>query len=893
MHEKRIEEVFRELKTSNEGLSEKEAEKRLQEYGYNEIKEGKKISPLKIFINQFKNFLIYILFVAVVVSTIVGYQDYINYDGSLLEHFLESIVILVILILIGVIGFIQEFRAEKAIEALKKLASLKAKVIRDGEKKVIDVNRLVLGDIIILKTGDKIPADSRLIELANLQTQEAALTGESVPIKKELQVLPEKTQIADQVNMVFSGTIVTNGRGKAIVVRTGMQTEIGKIAKMIQETIPDPTPLQIKLEKLGKMLGIGVIAISIIVFIAGALTGKNLLEMFKTAVSLAVAAVPEGLPAVVIVSLALGARRMVKRNALIRRLPSVETLGSTTVICSDKTGTLTKNEMTVKKIYANGKIIDVTGSGYGIEGEFLYNNKKIDVKEIEFLLKIGALNNDASLIEGKIIGDPTEGSLIVSAAKAGLKKEDLEGKYKRYDELPFSSERKIMTTMHNIDGENFAYIKGAPEILLNLCTSIYENGRINNLTDSKKKEILEINREFANNALRVLGFAFRTIMDKSRAEKSLIFVGLQGMIDPPRAEVKESISKCKKAGIKVIMITGDHEITANAIAKEIGIEGSSITGAELEKIKEKDLEEIVEDIAIYARVNPEHKIKIVNALKKKGHIVAMTGDGVNDAPALKKADIGVGMGITGTDVSKEASAMILTDDNFASIVDAIEEGRGIYGNIKKFVEYLLSSNLGEVLTIFIAIILSPFFANTLPLVPLQILWINLVTDGLPALALSVDPSDPNIMGRKPRNPKEKIVSNTTITRMVIVGIVMMAGTLALFKLSNPKSNLIYAQTMAFSTLMFYQMFNVLNCRSEFNSLFKIGFFTNPKLLGTILISILMQVIVIYVPFFNKAFNTTPLTFMDWFYVILISSSILIIIEIYKFVVAKVRPEVVR
>jgi Ca2+-transporting ATPase len=584
-HKKEIKEVFAELKTSEKGLTEKEAEERLQKYGPNEIKEEKKISPIKILVNQFKNFLIYILFAAVIISTIIGYDDYITHGGSLIEHFMDSIVILIILILIGVIGFIQEYRAEKAIEALKKLASLKAKVIRDGKKKQVDVGKVVPGDIVVLETGDKIPADIRLIEIANLQTQEAALTGESVPIKKELKVLAEKTPIADQKNMVFSGTIITNGRGKGIVVKTGMQTEIGKIAKMIQEVKPEPTPLQIKLEKLGKMLGIAVIIICIIVFIGGALTGKNLLEMFKTAVSLAVAAVPEGLPAVVVVSLALGARRMVKRNALIRKLPSVETLGATTVICSDKTGTLTRNEMTVRKIYANGKVIDVTGSGYEPKGGFLFENKKISPKEIELLLRSGALNNDASLSDKKIIGDPTEGSLIVSAAKAGLVKESLEKQYKRIDEIPFSSERKCMTTIHKCKGETLAFTKGAPEVVLKLCNSIYENGKVKKLTEKRKNEILEINKQFAKNALRVLGFAYKTVLDKKRAEKNLTFIGLQGMIDPPRTEVIDSIKKCKQAGIKVVMITGDHQITAKAVAKEIGIEGKSLTGQELDKIK--------------------------------------------------------------------------------------------------------------------------------------------------------------------------------------------------------------------------------------------------------------------------------------------------------------------
>jgi len=868
MHDKKIEVVFKELNTRKEGLAEKEAEARLKKYGYNEIKEAKKISPIKIFLQQFNSAVVYILIAALIISLFIGER-------------IDAIVIGVILILNALFGFYQEYRAEKSIEALKKLASLKATVIRQGKEKEIDAKLLVPGDIIKLTEGDKIPADSRVFELANLQTQEATLTGESTPVKKELKILPEKTVLADRINMIFSGTIITSGKGKAIVTGTGMSSEFGKIAKLIEETEPEKTPLQKKLNQLGKWLGILTVIVSVIVFLGGILKGGDITEFFIIAVALAVAAIPEGLPAVVTIGLSIGSRRMVKRNALIRKLPSVETLGSTTVICSDKTGTLTKNEMTVKKIYTNGKIIDATGSGYDKKGEFLFNDKKIDTKEIELLLKIGALNNDASLTDGNVIGDPTEASLIVSAAKAGLKKEDLEKKHKRIDEIPFSSERKIMTTIHNFNSERLAFVKGAPEVVLKLCNSIYENGKIKKLTEKKKQEILQINQEFGNNALRVLGFAFKTVMSKDRIEKNLTFVGLQGMIDPPREEVKEAIRKCNKAGIKVIMITGDHEITARAIGKEIGLEGKSMTGQELEKIK--DLEKIVEDIVIYARVNPEHKIKIVDALKKKGHIVAMTGDGVNDAPALKKADIGIGMGITGTDVSKEASDMILTDDNFTSIVNAVEEGRGIYDNIKKFVEYLLSSNLGEILTLFIAIMLG----FPLPLIAIMILWINLVTDGLPALALSVDPSDPNIMERKPRNPKEKIISNPIIVRMFIVGITMMIGTLVVFKIYNPEQNLVYAQTMAFSTLMLYQMFNVLNCRSESNSLFKIGIFTNMKLWGAILISILMQILVIHSPL-STFFKTVPLTLMDWVYVVLVSSTVLIVVEIYKFAVSKLK-----
>tara|TARA_Y100000310_G_scaffold94955_1_gene92797 strand:- start:32540 stop:35167 length:2628 start_codon:yes stop_codon:yes gene_type:complete len=871
MHDEPIDEIFKALNSKKEGLTEKEAELRLKKYGYNEIKEEKRISPIKIFLQQFNSAVVYILIAALVISIFIGEQ-------------IDAVVIGIILILNALFGFYQEYRAEKSIEALKKLASLKATVLRDGKEKEIDAKLLVQGDIIVLAEGDKIPADSRIFELANLQTLEAALTGESTPVKKELKVLAEKTPLADRINMTFSGTVITCGKGRAVVTGTGMKSEIGKIAKLMQETEEEKTPLQKKLDQLGKLLGALTIVISIIVFLGGIFKGGDLIEFFIIAVALAVAAIPEGLPAVVTIGLSIGSQKMVKRNALIRKLPSVETLGSTTVICSDKTGTLTKNEMTVKKIYTCNKIIDVTGSGYEKKGGFLFNNKKISTKEIELLLKIGTLNNDASLNDGNVIGDPTEASLIVSAAKAGLKKEELEKKHKRIDEIPFTSERKIMTTIHDFNSEKLAFVKGAPEVVLKLCKSVYENGKIKKLTEAKRKEILQINQQFANSALRVLGFAFKTVMNKDRTEKNLTFVGLQGMIDPPREEIKGAISKCRRAGINVIMITGDHEITARAIGKEIGLEGKSLTGQQLEKISNFD--KIVEDIAIYARVNPEHKIKIVDALKKKGHIVAMTGDGVNDAPALKKADIGVGMGITGTDVAKESSDMILTDDNFASIVNAVEEGRGIYGNIKKFVEYLLSSNLGEILTLFTAIMIG----LPLPLIAIMILWINLVTDGLPALALSVDPSDPNIMEQKPRNPKEKIISNPIIVRMIIVGITMMIGTLAIFKIYNPEANLMYAQTIAFSTLMFYQMFNVLNCRSEFNSLFKIGVFSNMKLWGAILISVLLQILVIHTPL-SIFFKTVPLTFMDWIYVVLVSSSVLIIVEIYKFAVAKFNPNV--
>ena len=625
MHNKTIEQVFRELNSSSKGLSEKEAEQRLKQYGLNEIKEGKKVSPLEIFINQFKSIVIWILILATIIS-------------AFLKEFIDAIVILVIVILISVLGFILEYRAERAIDALKKLASLKATVLRDGQKKEIDSKHLVPGDIIFLETGDKIPADARLFEVINLQTQEAALTGESQPVKKNTGVMAEKTATADMKNMVFSGTIVVSGRAKAIVAATGMQSEIGKIATLIEEVKPEPTPLQKKMDQLGKWIGKVVIAIAIIIFLVATLfQSKSFLDNLIVAVAVAVAAIPEALLAIVTMALALGTQRMLKRNALVRRLPSVETLGSTTVICSDKTGTLTANEMTVRKLFANGKIIDVTGTGYEAKGQLLYKGKNASIDEIELLLRIGALSNNAELKDKDVIGDPTEGCLIVSAAKAGLARADLEAEYPRVDEIEFTSERKMMTTIHKHHGEKLAYVKGAPEVVLRLCSYIYINGKVKKLTEEMRKEILEANKEFANDALRVLGFAYKTIVADKEPEKNLIFVGLQGMIDPPREEVKIAIQKCRKAGIKVIMITGDHEITARAVAKEIGLEGKVINGQQLDEIK--NLDEMVDDVAIFARVNPEHKIKIIDALKKKGHVVAMTGDGVNDAPALKKAYI--------------------------------------------------------------------------------------------------------------------------------------------------------------------------------------------------------------------------------------------------------------
>ncbi|MBN1503223.1 calcium-translocating P-type ATPase, PMCA-type [Candidatus Woesearchaeota archaeon] len=902
-YNKDIKDIYKLIQSSGQGLSTTEAKRRLEIHGYNELEEKKKISKIALFLSQFKDPLVLVLIGAAFISVIIGYIQYFKHGGDLVEHLVEAGVIGIILLVNAVLGFVQEYNAEKAIEALKKMASLKANVIRDGEQKIIDARELVPGDIIILTEGEKIPADSRLIEVISLQTQEAALTGESLPVKKETIAYRKELEIGDRKNMVFSGTVITSGKGKAIVVKTGMQTEIGRIATLLQESEKELTPLQRKLEQLGKFLGVLTLIICFIVFGTGLLRGANIVDMFIYAVGLAVAAIPEGLPAVVTISLSLGVKKMIKRNVLIRKLPSVETLGCTTVICSDKTGTLTHNEMTVKKIFVDDETLEVEGSGYNPQGSFSKHTE-----DLELLLQIGVLNNDAKLEESdeenKIIGDPTEGALLVSGAKAGLEKQILDNKHKRIDEIPFDSKRKMMTTVHHIEAKKYAYVKGAPDILLEKCSRYILHGNVKKLTSPLRKKILKINDDFASNALRVLGFAYKEIRDKKKDdwEKNLIFVGLQGMIDPPRNEVKEAIQKCKSAGIKVVMITGDFIGTAKAIGKELGIEGKAVAGADLDSI---DLKQEVENIGIYARVNPEDKMLIVEALKNKGHVVAMTGDGVNDAPALKKADLGIAMGITGTDVAKEASDMILTDDNFTSIVNAVEEGRGIYDNIRKFVVYLLSSNIGEIFVVFSSLLLG----LPLPVIVTQLLWINLVTDGLPATALSVDPSEQGIMRLKPRKKESQIVDTKVGIVMFLIGILMMLSTVGLFYysltsrgwkpgidiiLKGPNKSpawlidaYIYSSTIAFTTLMMLQMFNVLNAKSQRESLFRVGPFNNKFLLYAIISSIALQALVIYTPL-NRLFNTVAIGVYEWVLIVLVSSSVLIFGELFKLVGLKQR-----
>jgi Ca2+-transporting ATPase len=877
----RLDEVFKELKSSKTGLSEEQARQALARYGPNELTEGHKISPLEIFVNQFKSFIVGILLVVLVISLAMG-------------EIPDAIAVLVILVLNAVLGFIQEFKAEKAIEALKKMASPKAHVMRGGRAMMIDSKEVVPGDIILLTTGDKIPADARVIESVNLETQEAALTGESVPIEKTDSALKEGTPVANRANMVFSSTIVTKGHGRAIVAATGMATEFGKIAKLLESVQEEQTPLQKKLQELGKTLGVMSIVICLVIFIVSVLKDTNLLELIrnsspikdimvvikeplKAAIALAVAAIPEGLPAVVTISLALGVQRMIRRNALIRKLPSVETLGSTTVICSDKTGTLTHNEMTVRKLFVNNRVVEVTGSGYTPEGSF-----SDSLENFRLLLTIGALNNDARIEEGKVIGDPTEGCLLVSAEKAGLKLDSLKREYPRVDEIPFESERKLMTTVHSSKGDRLAFTKGAPDNILKLCDRILVDGKVQKLTPSVKKAISEMNDVFSEEALRVLGFAYKEVRKepKKEMEMGMIFVGLQAMIDPPREEVKLSIAKCKTAGIKVVMITGDYIGTARAIARELGIEGRAITGEELDNMR--DFDKHVEEIGIYARVNPEHKMKIVEAFKKRGHVVAMTGDGVNDAPAIKNADIGIAMGITGTDVAKEASDVVLTDDNFSSIVNAVEEGRGIYANIKNFVQYLLSCNIGEVFVVLLGVLMG----FPLILMPLQILIMNILTDGLPALALGVEPIEKGIMERKPRKQNERLFSRYSFLNIVSVGIIICAGTLFIFK-RYVDTDPIKASAMAFTTLVVFQMFQVFNNRSEVKSVFSMNLLSNKYLIYAVMASLAIQVVTIYTPLslvINK--GQVFFTLADWALIVVVSSSVVLTEELIKRFVIK-------
>lgn len=851
------------------GLSHNQAKDRQNIYGFNELAGKKGRTTWDMLVDQFKDFLIIILIAASVVSMLIGETT-------------DSIVIVLIVILNAALGVIQESRASNALEALKKMASPEAAVIRDGHVTHIPARELVPGDLVLIEAGNYIPADIRLIESFNLKIDEASLTGESVPAEKDAGVvLQGEIPLGDRSNSAFMGTVVTYGRGKGVVVATGMNTEIGLIAEMLESYEEEDTPLQKKLAELGKVLGIASLAVCGIVFLLGILRGVPVLEMFMTAVSLAVAAIPEGMPAIVTIVLAIGMQRMVKRNSIIKRLHAVETLGSTTVICSDKTGTLTQNEMTATRIYINGRSYSISGSGYRPVGEFILNEKRIeplDDASLKLLLEIGTLCNDARIEDSgiengentcRIIGDPTEGALVVAAAKACILCDDINKALPRLQEIPFDSARKLMTTFHQKEHGNVAYVKGAPDIMLDRSSHVFVDGNTEAMTKEHRDRIADVNHGMASEALRVLALGYKNIgdiphdPDSEDYEKDLTFVGLIGMIDPPRAEAKEAIDVCKTAGIRPVMITGDFKDTAVAIAKELGIiddESKALSGAELDALDDDQLALAVKDVSVFARVSPTHKLKIVDAIKKNGNIVAMTGDGVNDAPAMKKADIGIAMGITGTDVAKETAEMILTDDNFASIVAAVEEGRVIYANIRKFIFFLLSCNIAEILIIFVAMLMG----LPVPLKATQLLWLNLLTDAFPALALGMEEKEPDIMRNAPRKPDEPIMDHRMKQQIVVQSIFLTAAVLGVYVFSlKTSNNLEMARTYAFTTLIFSELLRAYTSRSETYSVFKIGLFKNKYMVGGTFISFLLLLAVIYIPSLRAVFDTTYLSFYDW------------------------------
>jgi Ca2+-transporting ATPase len=883
-----VAEVIKSFGSKAEGLTPEEAEKRLAQYGPNELVEKKKISPFMLWLGQFKDFLIIILLVAVVLSAVLG-------------EVVDAIVIFVIVLFATTLGFIQEYRAERAMEALKRMAAPTSSVIRNGQEIEIAAREIVPGDVVVLRTGDKIPADGRLTEAVNLKTDEAPLTGESVPIEKTVAPIPGEVSIGDRKNMAFMGTTAVWGRGKATVTGTGMQTEFGKIATLIQEVEEAPTPLQVNLNKMGRFIAYGALAICFILAAIGVVRGHGILEMLIWGVSLAIAAVPEALPAVVTIGLAIGVRQMAKRHALIRKLHAAETLGCTTVICSDKTGTLTQDEMTVRRIYVNGQTIDVTGVGYEPKGEFYLNGKAVDVSKdmsLQTLFEINALCNDTSLASTNgvwsIRGDPTEGALVVVSAKAGLSPQEINARFPRIDEIPFSSERKRMTTIHSSPEGKVAYSKGAPEVILDSSSHILKDGKESPLTEKDKAEVLGTATQMAGDALRVLGMAYKRLAEipvrKEESETGMVFVGMAGMIDPPREEVKGAVKLCDLAGIKSVMITGDHKLTAVAIAQELGIlkeGGMALTGAEVDKLGDEEFEALVGNIDVYARVSPAHKLRVIEALAKKGNVVAMTGDGINDAPALKKSDIGIAMGITGTDVTKETADMVLTDDNFASIVAAVEEGRHIFGNVKKYLVYLLSCNIGEILLMAAAILFGGAFGLTpgvIPLVAVQILYVNLATDGLPAIALSVDPPDPDIMKQKPRPRTQTIFTKQVNLYLVTMGIWTAIASFGVFVWAlNSGKTFAEAQSICFVSLVLLEFFNAFNCRSFDYSLFKIGPAGNKWLLAAIGWELCLLSMVIYLPALQGPFHTYSLSAQDWGICLLTGASVFIIVEITKFV----------
>jgi len=866
--------VFARLKSRPAGLTAAEAVQRLAEHGPNELQAAYRISPWMLLFEQFKNVLIVILLIATALSAFLG-------------HGVEAIAIAVIVLFAVLLGFVQEYRAERAIEALRQMAAPTATAIRDGEEVEIPARDLVPGDVILLRAGDKIPADVRLLEAINLQIEEAALTGESVPVEKHAAPLGnDGLALGDRKNLAYAGTVATYGRGRSVVVAIGMNTEFGKIAQMLQTVETGKTPLQENLDKVGHMLARAAFVIVTIIVALGLFRGQPFIEMLIFGIALAVAVVPEALPAVVTISLALGVQRMVKRNALMRRLPAVETLGSTSIICSDKTGTLTKDEMTIRKIFVAGHVLDVSGTGYEPHGQFSHAAAVIEpATALKLLLRGATLASDAHIVHSEsdgrwhVKGDPTEGALVVAAAKAGLHKVDLDTQFPRLNEIPFTSETKRMTTLHTGPEGVVAYSKGAPEIILDSCARQLAAEGEAVLDAARREVILGTARQMASEALRVLAVASKSSATIENAEHEMTFLGLVGMIDPPRPEAKAAIQTCEQAGIKAIMITGDHPLTAQAVARELGLlkSGRVITGAELEAMSEDEFEREVENIEVYARVSPAHKLRVVTALQKYGHIVAMTGDGVNDAPALKKADIGIAMGITGTDVTKEAADMTLTDDNFASIVAAVKEGRGVFGNIKKYLMYLLSSNIGEIGLMAGATLLG----LPLPLTAVQILYVNLATDGLPALALALDPPEPDLMSRKPRNARSGIFTRPVVILMVVGGVWSMAVNLSLFVWAwNSGRSHEEAITMTFVSLVLIQFFKAYNFRSDRHSVLNRPF-ANKWLNMAILWELVLLALIIYVPFLHEPFGTFSLPLVDWAIVIALAFTVSPVLELAK------------
>ncbi len=868
-----VEAVLSELSSVRGGLSKAEVQQRLERDGPNELQAAAHASPWKILFEQFKNVLILILLVATVASAFLG-------------HGVETIAIAVIVVFAVVLGFIQEYRAERAIEALREMAAPTVIVIREGREVEIAARDLVQGDIILLQAGDKVAADARVLESVNLQADEAALTGESIPIHKNTEALPqEELSLGDRNNMVFGGTIVTYGRGRGIVVATGMKSEVGRIAEMLQTVETGRTPLQRNLDKVGRVLAQAALVIVAVVVAVGVFRNEPLLDMFIFGIALAVAAVPEALPAVVTISLAIGVQRMVKRNALVRRLPAVETLGSTSVICSDKTGTLTRDEMTVRRLRTHERVVVVSGSGYEPQGKLSASGSAVEPSELETeLLTAGALVCDAHLVEEEdgsweLKGDPTEGAIIVAAAKADLHKADLDDRFPRVGEIPFTSESKRMTTLHSLAGGRVAYAKGAPEVILDSCShQLTSRGEVR-LEESDRKAILDGVREMAGDALRVLAVAKKANTTLEDAERDMTFLGLVGMIDPPRPEARSAVEQCNRAGIRVIMITGDHPLTAQAIAREIGLvhTGRAVSGAELEDMPDEELAREVESIEVYARVSPAHKLRVVTALQDRGHIVAMTGDGVNDAPALKKADIGVAMGITGTDVSKEASAMTLLDDNFASIVAAVEEGRGIFENVKKYLMYLLSANIGE-----IGLIAGATLAGLpLPLTAVQLLYVNLATDGLPALALAVDPPEDDLMELAPRNADSGVFTRSVVILMLVGGAWSTAANLALFTWALESGRSVtLAMSMTFVSLVLIEFIKAYNFRSDRHSMFRRPF-ANKWLNLAILWEIGLLVFIVSFEPLHEPFGTSPLSRSDWLVALLPALTLTPVLELTK------------